>query len=91
VGGLFYVKMPNSPLPPPKKKYFGGTPIFAFLYPLKWIHPKGIESRLPYFAELGIDAVWLSPIYKSPMKDFGYDISDFRVTMSLNFFSSPIS
>ena len=38
----------------------------------------GIESRLPYFAELGIQAIWLSPIYKSPMKDFGYDISDFR-------------
>jgi maltooligosyltrehalose synthase len=47
----------------------------------KFIHPKGIESRLPYLAELGIDAVWLSPIYKSPMNDSGYDISDFRVTM----------
>lgn len=39
---------------------------------------KGIESRLDYFVELGVDAIWLSPIYKSPMKDFGYDISDFR-------------
>lgn len=39
---------------------------------------KGIESKLPYFSELGIQAIWLSPIYKSPMKDFGYDISDFR-------------
>ena len=28
-------------------------------------------------AELGVEGVWLSPIYKSPMKDFGYDISDF--------------
>ena len=37
---------------------------------------KGIERRLPYLAGLGVDAVWLSPIYRSPMADFGYDISD---------------
>lgn len=36
----------------------------------------GIAARLPYLAELGIDAIWLSPIYVSPMKDFGYDISN---------------
>ena len=33
---------------------------------------------MPYFSELGVQAIWLSPIYKSPMKDFGYDISDFK-------------
>jgi glycosidase len=38
----------------------------------------GIESRLDYFVELGIETIWLSPVYKSPMKDFGYDISDFK-------------
>ena len=38
----------------------------------------GIISRLPYLQDLGIGAVWLSPFYKSPMKDFGYDISDYR-------------
>jgi len=37
----------------------------------------GIESKLDYFVEIGISAVWISPIYKSPMKDFGYDISNF--------------
>lgn len=37
----------------------------------------GIESRLDYLAKLGIDAIWLSPIYPSPMEDFGYDISDY--------------
>ena len=37
----------------------------------------GIESRLDYLAELGIDAIWLSPIYPSPMADFGYDIADY--------------
>ncbi len=38
---------------------------------------RGIISRLDYCRWLGIDAVWLSPIYPSPMIDFGYDISDF--------------
>lgn len=37
----------------------------------------GISSRIPYLKEIGIDGVWLSPIFKSPMVDFGYDISDF--------------
>lgn len=37
----------------------------------------GITSKIPYLKEIGIDGVWLSPIFKSPMVDFGYDISDF--------------
>lgn len=37
----------------------------------------GITSRLEYLKELGVDATWLSPIFKSPMNDFGYDISDY--------------
>lgn len=37
----------------------------------------GIREKLPYIADLGVDAVWLSPFYQSPMADFGYDISDF--------------
>jgi glycosidase len=37
----------------------------------------GIQSRLDYLAQLGIDAIWLSPIYPSPMADFGYDIADY--------------
>ena len=36
----------------------------------------GIRSRLDYVAGLGVDAVWLSPIYESPMADLGYDVSD---------------
>ena len=39
---------------------------------------KGIIARLPYIASLGVDAVWLSPIFTSPMADFGYDIADYR-------------
>jgi alpha-glucosidase len=36
----------------------------------------GVRRRLPYLKWLGVDAVWLSPFYASPMADFGYDISD---------------
>jgi alpha-glucosidase len=37
---------------------------------------KGIESRLDYLAWLGVQAIWISPVYFSPMKDFGYDVAD---------------
>lgn len=37
----------------------------------------GIIRRLPYLIELGVDAIWLSPIFTSPMADFGYDIADY--------------
>src|SRR5215211_7471133 len=37
----------------------------------------GILSRLDYLEWLGVDAVWLSPIYPSPMADFGYDVADY--------------
>jgi alpha-glucosidase len=37
----------------------------------------GITEKLPYVASLGVDAIWISPIFKSPMKDFGYDVSDY--------------
>jgi len=38
---------------------------------------KGIIQRLPYVASLGVDAIWLSPFFTSPMLDFGYDVSDY--------------
>jgi len=37
----------------------------------------GIVQRLPYIATLGVDAIWISPFFTSPMKDFGYDVSDY--------------
>lgn len=37
----------------------------------------GIEQRIDYIASLGVDAIWLSPIFKSPMADYGYDIADY--------------
>ena len=39
---------------------------------------KGITSRLDYLADLGVDVLWLSPVYRSPQDDNGYDISDYR-------------
>lgn len=41
----------------------------------------GITSKLDYLKELGIDVIWLSPVYKSPNDDNGYDISDYRDIM----------
>ncbi|MEV5573060.1 glycoside hydrolase family 13 protein [Spirillospora sp. NPDC052269] len=38
----------------------------------------GIRSRLPYLADLGVDALWVTPFYVSPMADFGYDVADYR-------------
>ncbi|KAH7884182.1 glycoside hydrolase family 13 protein [Phlebopus sp. FC_14] len=38
----------------------------------------GIHSRLDYIKDLGVDVIWVSPIYPSPMADMGYDISDYR-------------
>jgi alpha-glucosidase len=37
----------------------------------------GITAKLSYIAELGVDAIWISPFYTSPMKDFGYDVADY--------------
>jgi oligo-1,6-glucosidase len=39
---------------------------------------RGIISRLDYLADLGVDVIWLSPVYKSPQNDYGYDISDYQ-------------
>ncbi|HYD18691.1 MAG TPA: alpha-amylase family glycosyl hydrolase [Patescibacteria group bacterium] len=39
---------------------------------------RGIIEKMDYVASLGVDAIWLTPFMKSPMKDFGYDVSDYR-------------
>ncbi|MGO1317021.1 MAG: glycoside hydrolase family 13 protein [Cellulomonadaceae bacterium] len=38
----------------------------------------GVTARLPYLAELGVQALWLSPFYRSPQADAGYDVADYR-------------
>ncbi|MGP1612602.1 MAG: glycoside hydrolase family 13 protein [Catonella sp.] len=43
---------------------------------------KGITSKLPYLKELGINVIWLSPVYQSPNDDNGYDISDYEDIMT---------
>src|ERR1700722_16641677 len=37
----------------------------------------GISSRLDYLVDLGVEAIWISPIFPSPMRDFGYDVTDY--------------
>src|ERR1700744_4133700 len=37
----------------------------------------GITAKLDHVASLGVDGIWLSPFFRSPMKDFGYDVSDY--------------
>ena len=39
---------------------------------------RGIIQRLPYLADLGVDAIWFCPFFKSPQHDGGYDVSDYR-------------
>jgi alpha-glucosidase len=56
------------------------------IYPRSWADGNGdgvgdlpgITARLPYLRDLGVDAVWLSPFYVSPMADAGYDVADYR-------------
>src|SRR6056300_528198 len=43
---------------------------------------RGIINRLDYIKSLGVDTIWLNPIYSSPNDDNGYDISDYRAIMS---------
>ena len=56
------------------------------IYPRSWADSNGdgigdlpgITARLPHLAQLGVDAVWLSPFYTSPQHDAGYDVADYR-------------
>ncbi|XP_058984695.1 maltase 2 isoform X2 [Musca domestica] len=62
------------------------TAVFYQIYPRSFMDSnddgigdlRGVLSKLSYLAETGITATWLSPIFQSPMIDFGYDISDFK-------------
>ena len=66
-------------------KHWWQTGIIYQIYPRSFMDASGdgvgdipgIIERLDYLTSLGIDAIWLSPIYPSPMADFGYDISDY--------------
>ena len=44
---------------------------------------KGVLGKLDYIKSLGVDAIWFSPLYKSPQKDYGYDIAEERPRLDL--------
>jgi alpha-glucosidase len=74
---------PRDRLQPPN--WWRGAAIYQ-IYPRSFLDTNGdgigdlpgIIERLDYVASLGVDAIWVSPFFKSPMADFGYDIADYR-------------
>jgi alpha-glucosidase len=74
----------KDPFDRPDRPWWQGA-VFYQIYPRSFLDTDGdgvgdlagIRRRLSYLARLGVDAVWLSPFYRSPMADFGYDVSDF--------------
>ncbi len=74
-----------TPTTPVDKDWWRGAVIYQ-IYPRSYQDHNGdgvgdlvgITERLDYIAGLGVDAIWLSPFFTSPMKDFGYDVSNYR-------------
>ena len=68
-----------------KKEWWRGGTIYQ-IYPRSFYDSnadgigdlKGITEKLDYVATLNVDAIWISPFFTSPMKDFGYDVADFK-------------
>jgi alpha-glucosidase len=68
---------------PPSADWWRGAALYQ-VYPRSFADSNGdgigdlpgITARLPYIASLGVDGVWIAPFFKSPMRDFGYDVSD---------------
>ncbi|MET0587608.1 MAG: alpha-amylase family glycosyl hydrolase [Novosphingobium sp.] len=75
--------MPQEPAPE-AQPWWHGAAIYQ-IYPRSFQDSNGdgvgdlagIARRMEYIAALGVDAIWISPFYKSPMRDFGYDVSDY--------------
>lgn len=69
---------------PENKEWWRGCVIYQ-IYPRSFMDTNadgigdlaGIHQKLDYVADLGVDAIWISPFFRSPMKDFGYDVSDY--------------
>src|SRR3970282_88851 len=66
-------------------RWWRGAVIYQ-IYPRSFLDTNGdgvgdlpaVVRKLDYIASLGVDAIWVSPFFKSPMADFGYDIADYR-------------
>ncbi|WP_430440286.1 alpha-glucosidase [Shinella sp.] len=77
--------MSDSTLLVPDKDWWRGAVIYQ-IYPRSYQDTngdgigdlRGIAERLSHVASLGVDAIWISPFFTSPMKDFGYDVSDYQ-------------
>ncbi len=75
----------KPPSPPERPPWWRGAVIYQ-VYPRSFADGdgdgvgdlEGLRARLGYIAGLGVDGIWLSPVFKSPMADFGYDVEDYR-------------
>src|SRR5688572_7637745 len=75
----------TPPAAAPSHRWWRGATIYQ-IYPRSFLDTNGdgigdlpgIIERLDYVASLGVDAIWVSPFFKSPMADFGYDIADYQ-------------
>ncbi len=73
------------PKPAEQREWWRGAVIYQ-IYPRSFADTNGdgigdlpgITAHLDYVASLGVDAIWISPFFTSPMKDFGYDVADYR-------------
>ncbi|WP_399128176.1 glycoside hydrolase family 13 protein [Actinacidiphila sp. ITFR-21] len=79
------VDVADTPQPEADENWWRGAVIYQ-VYPRSFADSNGdgtgdlagVRSRLPYLAELGVDALWFNPWYPSPMADGGYDVADYR-------------
>lgn len=77
--------MPSTPSRPQGADWWRGATVYQ-IYPRSFLDASGdglgdlagITRKLPYVASLGVDGVWISPFFTSPMRDFGYDVADHR-------------
>lgn len=76
---------PRAPAVAAAAEWWRGAAIYQ-VYPRSFLDTNGdgigdlpgVTAKLPYIADLGVDGIWLSPFFTSPMADYGYDISDYR-------------
>src|SRR3546814_7026047 len=81
----------GTPTPTPPDKDWWRCAVIYKIYPRSFQDSngdgigdlKGITARLPHVSALGADAIWISPFFPSPMKDFGYDVRSEEHTSEL--------